>query len=206
MNHLTSLAFFVLVVFLFSVASARLVPKYKSYGFTYEEYENCPKEVCESKAPLVCNFVPTDNSTVYGKVLFTPAYSSNKCHVRVQAYVSGLGTDMLQGMHIHKHGDLSQTNGKSLGGHFTNPQLTEVAHGYSNSPQRHWGDLGNLVVDKDGNSRFDQIDNVITLEGILGRGMVVHAGRDKGPESQPSGGAGARKAMCVIGFANPELM
>lgn len=69
---------------------------------------------------------------------------------------------------------------------------------------RHWGDFGNLHADKSGNARYDRVDSVITLRGIVGRGITVHAENDKGASAQPSGGAGARIAFCVIGFANPD--
>jgi hypothetical protein len=42
------------------------------------------------------------------------------------------------------------------------------------------------------------------LNPILGRAVVVHAGRDRG--TQPTGDAGARIAAGVIGIANSELL
>jgi Cu-Zn family superoxide dismutase len=50
----------------------------------------------------------------------------------------------------------------------------------------------------------DFVDSVIALQGeasIVGRGMIVHAGRDD-LTSQPSGAAGPRVACGVIGIAS----
>ena len=94
------------------------------------------------------------------------------------------------------------SNGKSTGGHFTNPRLEKTRHGLPDKPLRHWGDLGNLEVRSDGFARVRLIDDQITLQGILGRGMIIHATQDKG--TQPSGDAGTRMAQCVIGYRNPK--
>lgn len=79
-------------------------------------------------------------------------------------------------------------------------------HGFPNMLERHWGDLGNFNADPDGNGTYNRFDQLITLQGIVGRGMTVHEGPDLGAQSQPSGGSGARVGFCVIGFANIALI
>lgn len=70
---------------------------------------------------------------------------------------------------------------------------------------RHWGDLGNLKAVR-GVASYRNVDSVITVFGILGRGITVHAGPDRGRKAQPTGDAGARIAVCVIGVANPDTL
>lgn len=161
-------------------------------------------EWCNMQIPLACQLVPTEKSTVKGRVLFSPIWRADKCSVKIQAVVTGLEPMKKQAIHIHKFGDLFTSSAKSLGGHFTSPNYAAaMKHGLPNSAERHWGDFGSLDIGPDGVAKYDRIDTVITLAGIVGRGMVVHAGEDRGAAMQPSGGAGARKAMCVIGYANP---
>lgn len=67
------------------------------------------------------------------------------------------------------------------------------------------GDLGNLQSDDSGVAMYDRLDDVLSMDGILGRGVTIHALSDKGPDFQPTGDAGSRVATCVIGYANPDL-
>lgn len=168
---------------------------------------------CKNLPTLVCNLQPTGGFSTAGVVYFTPVWvkrgkDSKKftCYTRITASVAGL-TGPKSGFHIHTYGDLSNTDGTSTGGHFTNPAGTEVLHGYSDSQQRHWGDFGNLVVDSaTGLAKYDRIDDVIRLGGVVGRSITIHEGEDQGPAEQPSGASGARVGFCVIGYSNPEVM
>lgn len=108
------------------------------------------------------------------------------------------------GFHIHQYGDIRGEDGTSTGGHFGNPKGNPVKHGFPTNSHRHWGDLGNLHV-RAGTSTYNRVDRVINVRGIVGRAITIHAEGDKGPMSQPSGGAGARIGYCVIGYANPGL-
>lgn len=162
------------------------------------------RKACRAQAKLICVLRPTKGNKVSGTVKFSPIFKKGKCLVQITASVRGL-TPGQHGFHIHSFGDLSNTDGTSAGGHFTNPELTDVDHGFNDSPVRHWGDFGNLNANKSGKASFSLTDSLITLEGIVGRGMVVHELADMGPDFQPTGGAGSRQASCVIGFANPTL-
>ena len=114
------------------------------------------------------------------------------------------------GIHIHEFGNLS--NGcTSAGAHF-NPYGN--THGGPSESVRHVGDLGNLLVTPDGNAVLNIYDNLCALYGansIVGRSIVVHAGKDdlgKGgdDESKKTGNAGARLGCGVIGLCAPFTM
>lgn len=104
------------------------------------------------------------------------------------------------------YGDLSADNGISTGPHFLNPRGIPVQHGFSDEAVRHWGDLDNLIAGDDGMATYNRVDRIIRLGGILGRGVTIHAEEDRGAEFQPTGNAGARVAVCTIGFANPNSL
>ncbi len=173
---------------------------------TVEQYISLRRRWCEARSRLVCSFSPTTNSTVSGTVLFAPVWSEEKrdCHTSITARVTGLTSNTAQAMHIHSYGDISSPDGKSCGGHFSSPSMRKIRHGMPDDQIRHWGDFGSLRSDENGNAMYYREDSVISLNGIVGRGMIIHRDMDKGRASQPSGGAGPRKAMCVIGYSNPQ--
>lgn len=168
-----------------------------------------PRELCISKPRLVCVFSPTATNSAAGTVIFRPIFRSyqsgrNRCLVRIVGNLNGL-SEGLHGFHIHSYGDLRSTDGTSTGGHFSNPQMKPTAHGLPNDRVRHWGDFGSATADSQGVVAYRRTDRVVSLEGIVGRGMIVHALEDLGSDAQPSGGAGSRQAQCVIGYANPDI-
>jgi superoxide dismutase, Cu-Zn family len=147
----------------------------------------------------VCVLKATAGNNVSGTVTFT----QQKDGVLVEAHVKGLKPNSNHGFHIHQFGDISSPDGKSTGGHF-NP--ARVDHAGPNSMKRHWGDLGNLEADAKGNADYKRLDKVIQLHGehtILSRGITIHAGEDD-LKSQPTGAAGSRIAVGVIGLAKSE--
>lgn len=135
---------------------------------------------------------PTRGSKVEGIVTFTMVPGG----VRIIADVDHL-TPGKHGFHIHEFGDCSAPDGSSAGGHF-NP--TGAKHGAPDALDRHVGDLGNLVADKDGHAHFEVVDKIISLNGphtIVGRSVIVHALPDD-YVSQPAGNAGGRVACGII--------
>lgn len=145
----------------------------------------------------VAMLYPTVGNQVHGVVTFVNV----KKGVKVVADVQGLSPGK-HGFHIHEFGDCTASDGKSAGGHF-NPDVTP--HGAPTAPgkDRHVGDLGNITAQKSGNAHLEWVDSLLTLDGahsIIGRGVIVHAGRDD-LASQPSGAAGPRVACGVIGIA-----
>ncbi len=104
------------------------------------------------------------------------------------------------GFHIHEFGDFRDMDGgTSAGGHF-NP--SGVPHG--SIGHGHVGDLGNITADSEGVATVDITVEATKLHFVLGRAFVVHADKDD-LTSQPSGNAGARVALGLIGVGNAEF-
>ncbi|GAA4430777.1 MULTISPECIES: superoxide dismutase family protein [Bremerella] len=103
------------------------------------------------------------------------------------------------GFHIHEFGDLTKADGTAAGGHY-NPEGHE--HG-APGEHSHVGDLGNITADESGEAKIDVKAKGAKLHTILGRSLVVHAKADD-LKSQPSGAAGPRVGVGVIGIAKPS--
>ena len=114
----------------------------------------------------------------------------------IQGIVKGI-TPGKHGLHIHEYGDLSD-GCDSAGAHY-NPE--GVDHG--GLQEGHVGDLGNIIADKSGVSRFQIKAERVNLSDVVGRAIVVHADEDdlgKGgdEESLKTGNAGDRLGCGVI--------
>ena len=148
------------------------------------------------------------NEQVFGLVAVTE--SSDDGSVTIEASVDGL-PDGDHGFHVHVYGDaVGSDDGTSAGGHY-NP--SNVSHAGPDNSTRHVGDLGNLssmngtalytvVFEADDPARptvFTDLAN-----SIIGRSFIVHADPDD-LVSQPTGNAGSRMAIGVIGIGNELL-
>lgn len=147
----------------------------------------------------IATMFPVGNSGATGSVTFKKVEGGIEVSGTVRQLTPGL-----HGFHVHEFGNLSDLEtGESAGGHF-NPTGDE--HGPRDSEQRHAGDFGNVQADSEGTATFSFVDTKISLSGaaaIVGRGLVVHAGEDK--FTQPTGDAGARVALGVIGVAQAPV-
>ncbi|REK13011.1 MAG: superoxide dismutase family protein [Planctomycetota bacterium] len=118
-------------------------------------------------------------------------------YVQVTGEVTGL-TPGEHGFHIHMYGDLRADDGTSAGGHY-NPH--GKPHGGPDSKEHHVGDMGNIKANADGVAKVSaKADG--NLHHMIGRSIVVHGGVDD-LKSQPSGDAGPRVGIGVIGLAQP---
>jgi Cu-Zn family superoxide dismutase len=146
----------------------------------------------------VCVLEPINRSGVTGTIMF----EMNGNHVHVSGKISGL-TPGKHGFHVHQFGDLTDSmKGDSAGGHFNPHKMT---HGAPDARTRHVGDLGNVEANSEGVATIDENDPMIKLMGgdsIMGRSVVVHEKADD--YGQPTGNAGGRVAVGVIGWANPK--
>jgi len=136
---------------------------------------------------------PASGSQVRGEAKFTQVGS----RVRVTAELTGLSPGA-HGFHIHEKGDCSAADGMSTGGHF-NPQNKK--HGAPDTPDRHAGDLGNLTADQSGKATLTMMVDGISvgkgMDGVIGRGLIVHANADD-LKTDPTGNAGGRYGCGVI--------
>lgn len=119
--------------------------------------------------------------------------------VHITGKISNL-TPGKHGFHIHQYGDLRAPDGSSAGGHYS-PEGHD--HGAPEDPKHHAGDLGNITADASGVANVDVKSSDFKLHTVLGRAFVVHAQADD-LKSQPSGNAGGRIAVGIIGVANTE--
>lgn len=195
----------VLLLVLTAAPSAAVQSFYPNHNL----WSKTPRWKCIRLPNLTCRVRATAGNRVVGTVTFSSIFqtfnkSRDRCSVLIEARVFRLRPGA-HGFHIHVFGDVRAVDGTSAGGHFTRPDGTDIEHGSPDSPTRHWGDLGNLMADGRGIARYSRIDKVVSLAGVLGRGIVIHEAEDMGADEQPTGAAGSRQASCVIGFANPDL-
>jgi superoxide dismutase, Cu-Zn family len=155
-----------------------------------------PEMKMDGPTKAVAVLIPTKSGAgVAGTITFTKVDGGT----RILAEITGLAPGK-HGFHIHEFGDASSPDGMSAGGHY-NPK--KMVHGDpSKTAPRHLGDLGNIEADKSGKATFDLVDPDLPLAGpmaIIGHGVVVHEKPDD--FGQPTGNAGGRVAVGVIGIA-----
>jgi len=143
----------------------------------------------------VAVLIPTKGNDTRGVVYFRQESDAVKVVGRVDNLSPGE-----HGFHIHQFGDLTEVDGTSAGGHFS-PE--EHPHGGPDDHKHHEGDLGNITANDQGTAQFEMSLKDLDFSSIIGRAVVVHEGKDD-LQSQPSGDAGPRVAVGVIGFANPN--
>ncbi len=140
---------------------------------------------------------PLNGSGVEGIVYF----NMNNDIMEIIADVEGLPAGD-HGFHIHEFGDLRINSDEIyVGGHF-NPDKS--AHGGPSAAERHAGDLGNIFASGEGIAHYKQERFGLTINGnnaILGRSIVIHEQEDD-LQTQPTGNAGKKIAVGVIGIAN----
>jgi len=162
-----------------------------------EHHEHAPVENAATLGhDAVCVLHSTSGSQTAGVIRFRQQDEV----VVITVAVSGLLPGSKHAMHIHELGDVRAADGASVGGHY-NPEGHD--HGGPGSKQHHAGDLGNIAADGAGEARVELRVEGLDFTDILGRSVVVHAHEDDFV-TQPSGNAGPRIAVGVIGLAKSE--
>lgn len=139
--------------------------------------------------------MPTKGNKVRGVLQLAQKDKNIHVHGKIRNLTPGK-----HGFHIHEFGDLrNMADGTSAGGHF-NP--SGVPHG--GPDHGHVGDLGNVEADASGVATVDITMKNTQLHFLLGRCFVVHADEDD-LVSQPSGAAGPRVGLGLIGVGNPDF-
>lgn len=164
-----------------------------------KKMESAPQIV--DTVELIAVLQPTKGNSASGIVNFRTLPDGK---VQVSGRIAGLTPGSEHGFHIHQYGDERSADGSSLGDHY---DPLHFDHAMPTTANRHAGDLGNIKADEQGVAEFEIIVDNISLSGqkspIIGRGIVVHAKPDDG--GQPSGNAGDRIAVGVIGVRNLEI-
>lgn len=163
-----------------------------------EGHSHADDDKAEPVTLLIAVIQPTEGYTASGVVFFKKVDDG----VEVSGEIEGLKPGK-HGFHVHQYGDISADDGTSAGGHF-NP--TGQPHASRTAEHRHVGDLGNITADENGVATFSFVDSELSMKGtdsIIGRGLIVHRDADD-LTSQPTGAAGPRAGMAVIGVADPE--
>jgi Cu-Zn family superoxide dismutase len=152
-----------------------------------------------SVTDAVAVLYPTKGNAVSGTLHFTALPDDGGLHIH--GTITGLDPNSTHAFHIHEFGDASAPDGMSAGGHF-NPEHHQ--HGGPDSPEHHAGDLGNITADASGTATVDITAPGLSIAGmkdpILGRSVVLHAKTDDFV-TQPTGNAGGRIAVGIIGIA-----
>jgi superoxide dismutase, Cu-Zn family len=186
----------ILIALLF--AAGALAPGLRAEKTHEEAMDTAP--VIVDATELIAVLSPTEGNQISGVVTFK---SVDDGKVQIEAKLAGLPPNSKHAIHIHQYGDLTSKDGKSAGEHY-NPMGHQ--HALPDVKERHAGDFGNLESDQNGNVDFKLTVDNISLAGrlspIIGRSVVVHAKLDDG--GQPSGNAGDRIAVGVIGVRNPK--
>lgn len=148
----------------------------------------------QKEASAVALLQPRSGSNVSGNIKFTQIGDV----VRITGEITGHSKGP-KGIHIHEKGDCSDDKGMSTGGHF-NPGKHK--HGGPYSPEKHSGDLGNVVFNAQGVAKVNFTVGDISVsrdraDGIIGRAVIVHAAVDDF-KTDPTGNAGGRIACGVI--------
>lgn len=138
---------------------------------------------------------PSEGSKVRGVILLDQHNDGLHIHGKVVGLTPGK-----HGFHIHEFGDLRDPKGESAGGHF-DPHGHK--HGGPGSEEHHAGDLGNIEANAEGVAEVNIKAPWLKLHFVIGRPMVVHGDPDD-LTSQPSGAAGPRVALGVIGIAKSD--
>ncbi len=164
------------------------------------EQHHAPEVRAITVRDAIAVMVPTADSACSGIVRFSERDGS----MLIVADVSGLSPNARHAVHIHEFGDLSSADGSLAGGHY-NPEGHQ--HAGLDQDERHAGDLGNLMADTDGKCHVEISVKILTIAGsrnpILGRSLVIH-GKEDDLVTQPSGNAGPRIAVGVIGVAKGQ--
>lgn len=152
---------------------------------------------------LTCDMIMNDDSIGFINI----EKESIKYKIKITGNLKGLKDykGKTLGIHVHTQGDISD-DCKKCGVHY-NPTLQ--FHG-DISGERHLGDLGNIIVDMNGESTFIiyitsfPFSNDLLLHKFIGRSIVLHSeaddlGRGGNLESSKTGNSGKRIACGILG-------
>ncbi|KAI8618674.1 Copper/zinc superoxide dismutase-domain-containing protein [Chytriomyces sp. MP71] len=159
----------------------------------------------------IAHIQPTTGQSISGTLLL----SQDDGTTTLSLNLTGGAPNSTHGFHLHAFGDMSDPKGANAFGHF-NP--SNASHGCPDAGQTspiklktgfHFGDLGSITVDNNGNAKQTWISTELdlndssTLGFVLGRGVIVHNMTDD-CTTQPTGNSGSRLAQGVIATAGED--
>jgi Cu-Zn family superoxide dismutase len=196
MNKIFAISLSAIVAIGFGAIGAQQAPPKKKSTTAQPKAADPYHVTADHPLPLpkmaVCVLKPSKDQSVSGTFLLTDHGGVTE----IIGEVAGL-TPGKHGFHIHEFGDLRSDDGMSAGGHY-NPE--GHPHGGPDDAKRHVGDLGNITADQTGKAIVKMKVKGLRVHFVLGRSLVVHAKEDD-LKTQPSGDAGGRVAVGVIGIA-----
>ena len=138
-----------------------------------------------------------------GPVIGIVLFKDTKYGLLVTPDISSLSPSV-HGFHIHDKGacGLAKHEGQmapgfAAGGHYDPEHTGKHLGPYSTGG--HKGDLPVLVVGTDGEATLPVLAPQLTVKGVRGRSVMIHAGGDNySDEPEPLGGGGTRIACGVI--------
>ena len=130
-------------------------------------------------------------------------------HAVVEFNLSGFPRNSIHAVHIHKKGITNLDKPCESTCEHYNPHNKLHGNKDIHGKNRHVGDLiNNLHSDMNGNFKFVYQDDLIVVDEIFGRSVVIHSGiddlgsnRNSDEGSATTGNAGGRIACAVIGRA-----
>lgn len=142
---------------------------------------------------LTVDFIPKSGSKLAGTATLIEEAPGVKIILQIEGVSPGD-----HGAHVHESADCSAPDAKSAGGHY-NPDNHE--HALPDGKPRHLGDMGNIVVGKDGKGKLEIVIPDANLKpgdphSFIGKGIIVHEKKDDG--GQPVGNAGGRIGCAPI--------
>lgn len=155
-----------------------------------EEKEEKLTEVLSKVSQARADMHSTKMKSISGTVTFEAQDGS----LVVKTDLKGLKPNAHLGFHIHQLGFCEGPDYKTAGDHY-NPG--HMKHGGPMGPEKHKGDMGNLLTDKAGNSNERIVLSDMKLDELIGKSVLIHEKADDF-KTQPSGNSGARIACGLI--------
>ena len=137
---------------------------------------------------------------IHGKVKGTIILKDTKRGLKIICDLKNI-SEGFHGFHVHQFGDISD-KANSLGGHY-NPENKN--HGGLSSKNRHKGDFGNLIANKNNIVKYNFYVKDLKVNELLGRSLVIHEKKDDlglglNNESKKTGNSGKRIGYGIIGL------
>jgi superoxide dismutase, Cu-Zn family len=152
--------------------------------------------------PVVTMSVPLHDTTGT-EIGVAQVSESSDLEVMISVTVAGMPPGE-HGIHIHEAGICNSSGEAAFASAGTHYDPTDGAHGGPDDFESHAGDLGNIVIDAEGegqldltSTKFSLSEGPVSLADADGSALVIHADADD-MQTDPDGNSGDRIACGVI--------